>query len=125
MDQDSQTDAVEIVDMARVKDGAGEKHLDSSKTVEQYEKQIYDLQQMLEIGWRTARLCAWETYMDCPYYEQLQYLGDTRIQALVTLYNSKDDRLVKNFLHLADVSRSADGITKSRYPTTLPQHIQP
>lgn len=84
-----------------------------------------ELQDMLEIGWRTARLCAWETYMDCPYYEQLQYLGDTRIQALVTLYNSKDDRLVKNFLHLADVSRSADGITKSRYPTTLPQHIQP
>jgi len=84
-----------------------------------------DLKDMLEIGWRTARLCAWETYMDCPYYEQLQYLGDTRIQALVTLYNSADDRLVKNFLHLADISRSADGITKSRYPTTIPQHIQP
>ena len=84
-----------------------------------------DLKDMLEIGWRTARLCAWETYMDCPYYEQLQYLGDTRIQALITLYNSADDRLVKNFLHLADISRSSDGITKSRYPTTIPQHIQP
>lgn len=84
-----------------------------------------ELKDMLEIGWRTARLCAWETYMDCPYYEQLQYLGDTRIQALITLYNSKDDRLVKNFLHLADISRSPDGITKSRYPTTIPQHIQP
>ena len=84
-----------------------------------------ELLDMMEIGWRTARLCAWETYMDCPYYEQLQYLGDTRIQALVTLFNSKDDRLVKNFLHLADISRSADGITKSRYPTTIPQHIQP
>ena len=84
-----------------------------------------ELKDIFEIGWRTARLCAWETYMDCPYYEQLQYLGDTRIQALVTLYSSKDDRLVKNFLHLADISRSADGITKSRYPTTIPQHIQP
>ena len=63
--------------------------------------------------------------MDCPSYERLQYLGDTRIQALITLYNSKDDRLVKNFLHLADISRGADGITKSRYPTTIPQHIQP
>jgi hypothetical protein len=84
-----------------------------------------ELKDILEIGWRTARLCAWETYMDCPYYEQLQYLGDTRIQALVTLYNSKDDRLVKNFLHLADISRDADGITKARYPTTIPQHIQP
>ncbi len=84
-----------------------------------------ELKDILEIGWRTARLCAWETYMDCPYYEQLQYLGDTRIQALVTLYNSADDRLVKNFLHLADISRNADGITKSRYPTTIPQYIQP
>lgn len=84
-----------------------------------------ELKDIFEIGWRTARLCAWETYMDCPYYEQLQYLGDTRIQALVTLYSSKDDRLVKNFLHLADISRNADGITKSRYPTTLPQYIQP
>ncbi len=84
-----------------------------------------ELQKMLEIGWRTARLCAVETYMDCPYYEQLQYLGDTRIQALVTLYNSADDRMVRNFLYLADISRSVDGITKSRYPTTIPQHIQP
>ena len=83
------------------------------------------MRQMLEIGWRTARLCAVETYMDCPYYEQLQYLGDTRIQALVTLYNSADDRMVRNFLYLADISRSVDGITKSRYPTTIPQHIQP
>ena len=31
----------------------------------------------------TARRCAGETYFDCPYYEQLQYVGDTRIQALV------------------------------------------
>ena len=83
------------------------------------------LQKLLEIGWRTARLCAWETYMDCPYYEQLQYLGDTRIQALVTLYNTSDDRLVKSFLHLADISRTPEGITKSRYPTTIPQYIQP
>ena len=84
-----------------------------------------ELQDMLETGWRTARLCAWETYMDCPYYEQLQYLGDTRIQALITLYNSKDDRLVRNFLHQADISRNVDGITKGRYPSAVPNYIQP
>ncbi|MGN1235827.1 MAG: alpha-L-rhamnosidase N-terminal domain-containing protein, partial [Bacteroidaceae bacterium] len=33
------------------------------------------LSRMLDVGWRTARLCANETYMDCPYYEQLQYFG--------------------------------------------------
>ncbi|MDB5007916.1 MAG: Bacterial alpha-L-rhamnosidase, partial [Mucilaginibacter sp.] len=41
-----------------------------------------EIKQILDIGWRTARLNAWETYTDCPYYEQLQYIGDTRIQAM-------------------------------------------
>ena len=49
-----------------------------------------ELNKMLDIGWHTARLCANETYMDCPYYEQLQYFGDTRIQAMITLYNTHD-----------------------------------
>jgi hypothetical protein len=81
------------------------------------------LNKILDIGWRTARLCAFETYMDCPYYEQLQYIGDARIQALVTLYNTGDDRLVKNALTLMDHSRIAEGITLSRYPTDLQQQI--
>jgi hypothetical protein len=82
-----------------------------------------DFQKMLDIGWRTARLCAFETYMDCPYYEQLQYIGDARIQALVSLYNSGDDRLVRHALDLMDRSRIAEGITLSRYPTDLHQQI--
>lgn len=82
-----------------------------------------DLNKILEIGWRTARLCAFETYMDCPYYEQLQYIGDARIQALITLYNTGDDRLVKNALSLMDHSRISEGITLSRYPTDLHQQI--
>ncbi len=82
-----------------------------------------NLQKNLEIGWRTARLCAVETYMDCPYYEQLQYFGDTRIQCLVTLYNSKDDRLVRNAILQGDQSRFAEGVTMSRYPTAQVQII--
>ncbi|MCF0072748.1 alpha-rhamnosidase [Dyadobacter sp. CY261] len=82
-----------------------------------------EMGKMLEIGWRTARLCAFETYMDCPYYEQLQYIGDARIQALVSMYNAGDDRLVRNALTLMDHSRIAEGITLSRYPTDLHQQI--
>jgi hypothetical protein len=82
-----------------------------------------EMEKMLDIGWRTARLCAFETYMDCPYYEQLQYIGDTRIQALVSLYNTGDDRLVRYGLELMDHSRIAEGITLSRYPTDLHQRI--
>lgn len=83
------------------------------------------LQKLLETGWRTARACAMETYMDCPYYEQLQYVGDTRIQALVSLYNSGDDRLIRNAIALIDQSRMAEGFTLSRYPTRNPQEIPP
>ncbi len=89
------------------------------------ESDIADLDKILEIGWHTARSCAIETYMDCPYYEQLQYIGDTRIQILVSLYNSGDERLAKNAMNLIDYSRQRDGYTLSRYPSDLVQVIPP
>lgn len=82
-----------------------------------------ELNKMLEIGWRTARLCANETYMDCPYYEQLQYFGDTRIQAMISLYNTRDKHMVKNAIEQGRQSIVADGITMSRYPSGLHQFI--
>jgi len=84
-----------------------------------------EMKQMLDIGWRTARLNAWETYMDCPYYEQLQYIGDTRIQAMVSYYNTSDDRLARNALNQMDHSRLPEGITASCYPSRGTQVISP
>lgn len=84
-----------------------------------------ELRDFLTIGWRTAKLCAWETYTDCPYYEQLQYFGDARIQMLVTLFNVGDDAFVRNYLNLADESRNVEGVTQSRYPAKTPQYITP
>ena len=81
--------------------------------------------QILDVGWRTARLCAHETYMDCPYYEQLQYAGDTRIQALVSVYMSGDARLMRNAIEQIDASRTHEGATFSRAPSTLQQYIPP
>jgi alpha-L-rhamnosidase len=81
------------------------------------------INKILEIGWRTARLNAWETYMDCPYYEQLQYIGDTRVQAMITYYNSSDNRLPRYALELIDHSRLTDGVTLSRYPSKGTQII--
>lgn len=74
------------------------------------------LQDIWKVGWRTARLCAQETYVDCPYYEQLQYTGDTRIQALISLYVSGDDRLMRKAITDFNHSRVPDGLTQSRYP---------
>ncbi|HEY4967362.1 MAG TPA: alpha-L-rhamnosidase C-terminal domain-containing protein [Puia sp.] len=82
-----------------------------------------ELNRMLDIGWRTARLCAMETYMDCPYYEQLQYIGDARIQALISLFNSGDERLLRNAMNEMDNSRRPEGVTLSRHPSQTPQYI--
>jgi hypothetical protein len=88
-----------------------------------FESDDPELKRIWDTGWRTARLCAFETYVDCPYYEQLQYVGDTRIQALISLYVSGDDRLMRNAIELFDRSRIAEGLTQSRYPSVTPQLI--
>jgi alpha-L-rhamnosidase len=90
-----------------------------------FESSDPELSRIWEVGWRTARLCAHETYMDTPYWEQLQYIGDARIQALLSLYVGGDDRIVRNAIQLFDESRIPDGLTQSRYPTMLPQIIPP
>jgi hypothetical protein len=77
------------------------------------------------MDWNGARIGAFETYMDTPYYEQLQYIGDTRIQALISLYMSGDDRLVRQAIEAFDESRIPEGLTTSRYPSALPQIIPP
>ena len=82
-----------------------------------------DLDKIWDISWRTARLDAHETYMDTPYYEQLQYVGDTRIQALISYTVAGDDRLGRQAIAAFDQSRIPEGITRSRYPSSLPQNI--
>jgi len=82
-----------------------------------------DLGKIWETSWRTARLDAHETYMDTPYYEQLQYIGDTRIQALISYSIAGDDRLARQALDAFNDSRIPEGLTRSRYPSSLPQTI--
>ncbi len=82
-----------------------------------------DLDKIWEISWRTARLDAHETYMDTPYYEQLQYVGDTRVQALISYAVTGDARLAQQAIRAFDDSRLPEGITRSRYPSSLPQTI--
>ncbi|PWV46510.1 alpha-L-rhamnosidase C-terminal domain-containing protein [Chitinophaga sp. S165] len=83
------------------------------------------LQEIWNVGWRTARLCAGETYYDCPYYEQLQYEGDTRIQSLISLYVTGDDRLMRKALLDFYHSRVPEGLTQGRYPSNRLQVIPP
>ncbi len=67
-----------------------------------------------DLCWRTARLCAHETYEDCPYYEQMQYGGDTQIQSMISYYMTGDASLARQFLYQFDWSRRLNGLTLSR-----------
>jgi alpha-L-rhamnosidase len=88
-----------------------------------FESPDRQLAEIWAISWRTARLDAHDTYMDTPSYEQLQYIGDTRIQALISYAVAGDDRLARQALQAFDDSRIPEGITRSRYPSSLPQNI--
>ena len=72
---------------------------------------------------RALQMCSHETYMDCPWYEQLQYIGDTRLQALTSYTLMRDDRLARKAIFLFDESRMPEGLTYSRYPSRALQFI--
>ncbi|MDX2190699.1 MAG: alpha-L-rhamnosidase N-terminal domain-containing protein [Bacteroidota bacterium] len=84
-----------------------------------------ELTKIWNVGIRTAKLCAADTYMDCPYFEQLQYIGDTRIQGLISLYAFEDDRLIRKALTEFKNSIGKDSLTRSRYPDQFGQQIIP
>jgi hypothetical protein len=84
-----------------------------------------ELNSIWEIGWHTLQLDAHETFADAPYFEQLQYVGDSRVEAMITYSVSRDDRLARQAIVAIDQSRRPDGLTASRYPSSLPQYIPP
>jgi len=73
-----------------------------------------------KISWHTFQLCTHETFEDCPYYEQMQYSGDSQITSLLALSATGDARLTKQALYQFAWSLRAEGITECRYPATLP-----
>ncbi len=76
-----------------------------------------------DVSVRTARRCAGENYFDCPYYEQLQYVGDTRIQVLLHYHLSRDRALARNAVAQFAWSIKDNGLTQSRYPNRATQFI--
>jgi alpha-L-rhamnosidase len=106
-------------------------HLLLSETHYPYEwKGAFDcsdarLASVIPMGQRVMEMCSHETYMDCPYYEQLMYVGDTRLEVLVTYTWTGDDRLPRKAIELFEKSRKQPGFTQSRYPSRIQQVIPP
>jgi len=84
-----------------------------------------ELNRIWQIGWNTVQLDAHETFMDTAYWEQLQYVGDTRIEALVVAAVTGDNRLPAKAITMFDASRLNGDITQSAWPSRGTQWIPP
>jgi len=85
----------------------------------QWESSDPEWDALFPLFFQGLEMCAHETWVDCPYYEQLMYTGDTRLHALNNYAAYHDDRLSRSALELFDASRrgSPDGMVAERYPS--------
>lgn len=81
------------------------------------------LKAIWDISVRTLRRCMHDTYMDCPFYEQIQYAMDARNQILYTYAISGDDRLARQCMEDFRNSAGDDGLLNSSYPNYEKQII--
>lgn len=95
------------------------------ETLARFDSDDAQLNEIWRIGWNTVKFDAHETYMDTAYWEQLQYIGDTRIQALVSYDVSGDPRLPVQAIDAFDASRAVDGLPQAAWPSNGTNSIPP
>ncbi|CAK7245891.1 MAG: hypothetical protein STHCBS139747_007496 [Sporothrix thermara] len=78
---------------------------------------------MWDVSIRTMRNCMFDGYVDCPFYEQLQYSGDSRSVGLFHYLLSGDDCLMRQAITSFGASVLSEGLTQSRFPSHVPQII--
>lgn len=72
---------------------------------------------VIELSERGLRACMHDLFVDCPYYEQMMYVADTRIQMLLAYVFAGDDRLPRRGMELFDFSRGRGGYPTMRHPS--------
>ncbi|WP_173021526.1 family 78 glycoside hydrolase catalytic domain [Lewinella sp. W8] len=75
-----------------------------------------ELDEIMAISQRTVELCTQDYFLSDAYYETMQYIGDTKIQAPVWELLTGDRRHTRNALRDFHRGRNPDGVLKSAYP---------
>lgn len=66
---------------------------------------------------RGLQNCLHEMFMDCPYFEQQMYPGDTRVEMLVLNAIFGDDRMIRFGMGIFDYGRRDNGMVPMNFPT--------
>ena len=76
-----------------------------------------EMRSLIRMCQRGMDACSHDIYLDCPYYEQRMFLGDSRLEALVHYVLDDDTRLARRSIELFDWSRHVgSGLPAARYP---------
>ncbi|MBQ8526073.1 MAG: hypothetical protein IJ460_05090 [Clostridia bacterium] len=78
---------------------------------------------MWDISINTLKCCAHEIYMDCPFYEQQQYVMDTAIECAVTMRLTHDTSMVRKCISEFAASQQPSGMLCANYPCSYVQII--
>jgi len=78
---------------------------------------------MWHVSRNTLLCCTHEMYIDCPYYEQAQYVMDSTLEMLYTFRLSSDTKMPLKSLSDLARSQTADGMICANYPSSRIQVI--
>jgi len=76
-----------------------------------------------DISKNTLECCSHEILVDCPFYEQQQYVMDGGLESLYGWRFSNDGSLQKKLITDMAQSQNADGLISANYPNTTAQII--
>lgn len=74
------------------------------------------LDKIWQVGRRTMQICMDQGFMDCPWRERGQYIGDGLAELPAALYAFGDTTLMRRFLRQAQFCQPADGMLEPAYP---------
>lgn len=78
------------------------------------------LNQIWEVARYTLQLSMQDAYIDGPFREQAQWMGDAHVEALVNYYTFGDAKLIARCLRQIGQSQLPEGITSAVWPKEVP-----
>lgn len=88
-----------------------------------FESNSEEYDALWDISVRTIMRCTYETFMDCPYYERMQYIMDTMLQAAFIYRVTDDHRLIRKAIEDFAGAQLHDGIIPCNAPSKFIQII--